>query len=128
MLLERNINRLLSRLPLFYRKLHANKLHSGKYVEGEPFDYLVLLDGITYCFDAKEQNDDLYFKEIPLHQLNDMLKAEKHGAVVFFLIYFKKHHKLKFIHPSIIMRDNKASISSEEVENKLRSIILNFFI
>lgn len=127
MILEKNLDRLLSRLPLFHKKLHPNRLHSGKYVEGEPFDYLVISDGVTYCFDAKEQEDDLYFKEIPIHQFNDMLKAEKHGAVVFFLIYFKNHHKLKFVHPSTIMRDNKASPSSEEVENKLKTIILNFF-
>jgi penicillin-binding protein-related factor A (putative recombinase) len=127
MILEKNLNKLLGRLPLFYKKLHPNRLHSGKYIEGEPFDYLVIFDGITYCFDAKEQEDDLYFKEIPIHQFNDMLKAEKHGAKVFFLIYFKKEHKLKFVHPSIIMRDNRASASSDEVDNKLKTIILNFF-
>lgn len=127
MILENNLNKLFLRLPLFYKKLHPHRLHTGKYIEGEPFDYIVIMDGVTYCFDAKEQNNDLYFKEIPVHQFNDMLKAEKHGATVFFLIYFKKEHKLRFVHPSIIMRDNKASVSSEEVENELKKIILKFF-
>lgn len=126
-ILEKNLNRMFSRLPVFFKKLHPHRLHTGQYVEGEPFDYILIMEGTTYCFDAKEQNDDLYFKEIPMHQFNDMLKAEKHGATVFFLIYFKKHHKLKFVHPSTIMRDNKASISSEEVDNKLKTLILNFF-
>ena len=127
MILEKNLNRLLSRLPLFYKKLHPHRLHTGQYIEGEPFDYLVIMNGVTYCFDAKEQNNDLYASEIPMHQFNDMLKAEKHGAVVFFIIYFKKEHKIKFVHPSTILHDKKASASSKDVESELKNIILNFF-
>lgn len=126
MILENNLNKLFSRLPVFYKKLHAHRLHTGKYIEGEPFDYLLMMDGVTYCFDAKEQNDDLYLKEIPMHQFNDLLKAEKHGAVVFFLIYFKHTRSLHFIHPNIILKDNKATPTSEQVNNALRVEILKY--
>lgn len=124
MILEKNLNKLFASLPVFYKKLHPHRLHTGKYIEGEPFDYLLIMEGETYCFDAKEQNDDLYFKEIPIHQFNDLLKAEKHGAIVFFIIYFTNVKKLCFIHPSVIMRDNKATPASEQVDNNLKVKIL----
>jgi len=127
MILEKNLNKLFSRMPLFYKKLHPHRLHNGQYVEGEPFDYLLIREGMTYCFDAKEQKDNLYAKEIPIHQFNDLLKAEKHGAVVFFLIYFTHVKKLCFVHPSVILRDNKATPTSEQVDNPLKDVILGYF-
>lgn len=119
MILEKNLNKLLARLPLFYKKLHPHRLHTGQYIEGEPFDYLIIMDGITYCFDAKENKNDLQASEIPLHQFNDLLKAEKHGAVVFFLIYFSTAKKLCFIHPQTILNDGKATVNSAQVSNSL---------
>lgn len=127
MILEKNLNKLLSRLPLFYQKLHPHRLHTGQYVEGEPFDYLVIREGKTYCFDAKEQKNNLYLSEIPLHQLNNLLKAEKNGAIVFFLIYFVTPHKLCFIHPKTIIDDKKATPDSPQVENDIKNIILKYF-
>lgn len=128
MILEKNLNKLFSRLPIFAKKLHPNRLHSGKYVEGEPFDYLILREGETFCFDAKECNQDaLYAKNIPLHQFNDLLQAEKHGAIVFFLIYFVKVQQLCFIHPKTILDDGKATPESNQVSNTISSVILNHF-
>ena len=126
MILEKNLNKLFDRLPVFYKKLHPHRLHTGQYVEGEPFDYLLISEGVTYCFDAKEQKNDLHMKEIPIHQFNDLLKAEKHGAAVFFLIYFTHVKKLCFIHPSVILRDNKATPTSEQVDNVLKIKILKY--
>ena len=125
MILEKNLNKLFSRLPIFYKKLHPHRLHDGQYVEGEPFDYIVIMEGTIYCFDAKEQNDDLYFKEIPMHQFNDLLKAEKCGAVVFFLIYFKHTKTICFVHPTTIIEENKATPTTKQVDNKLKTMILN---
>lgn len=124
MILEKNLNKLFNLLPVFYKKLHPHRLHTGQYIEGEPFDYLLIMEGVTYCFDAKEQTDNLYAKEIPMHQFNDLLKAEKHGAVVFFIIYFKQTNSLCFIHPSTILHDNKATPTSKQVDNKLKDVIL----
>lgn len=128
MILEKNLNRLLDRLPVFYTKLHPLRLHTGKYISGEPFDYLVIMNGSVYCFDAKETKDgNLYFKDIPTHQINDLLRAEKNGALVFFLIYFVKEHKISFVHPRTIMEANKATPLSLQVENPLKKIILQHF-
>ncbi len=127
MQLEKNISQLLDILPLFYKKLHPNRAHNGKYIEGEPFDFIVIKKSEVYCFDTKECSSDcLYFKNIPLHQFNDLLKAEKQGAIVFFLIYFTKYRKLLFIHPRTIIETNKATPSSIEIESDLKNIIKSY--
>lgn len=127
MQLESNLNKLLARLPIFYKKLHPHRLHTGQYIEGEPFDYIVIMEGVTYCFDTKETKDNLYVSEIPLHQFNDLLKAEKHGATVFFLIYFTNTKSLCFVHPKTILDDKKATPQSNQVENSFKNNILLYF-
>jgi penicillin-binding protein-related factor A (putative recombinase) len=125
MILEKNLNQLFERLPMFYRKLHPHRLHNGEYVEGEPFDYLVMMGGETFCFDAKEcASSVLYLSKIPLSQFNNLLKAEKHGATVFFLIYFVENKKMAFVHPKTILKNDKATSESEQVENNLKKVIL----
>ena len=128
MILEKNLNKLFSRLPIFWKKLYPHRLHNGQYVEGEPFDYLILREGEVFCFDAKEQKDNvLYFSEIPIGQFNNLLAAEKQGAKVFFLIYFVKPHKLCFIHPKTIIDDNKATPDSPQVDNSIKKLVLKYF-
>lgn len=128
MILEKNLNKLLSALPLFFKKLYPHRLHTGQYVSGEPFDYIVIMEGRTYCFDAKEcSSDALYSSQIPVHQFNDMIKAEKYGATVFFLIYFVKHRTITFIHPMTILDDGKATHISKQVENDLSVVIKKYF-
>ena len=128
MILESQLEKLFDRLPVFYKKLHPNRTHHGKYIEGEPFDYILFREGSIFCFDAKETKKNvLYASQIPIHQFNDLLKAEKHGAIVFFIIYFSTQKKLKFVHPKTILDDKKATIKSVECENDLKNLLLNFF-
>lgn len=128
MILEKNLNKLFDCLPLFYRKLHPQRLHTGQYIEGEPFDYFILIEGETFCFDAKEcKKNVLYASLIPVHQFNDLLKAEKHGAQVFFIIYFVSSNKLCFVHPRTILDEGKVTPESNQVSNTISKIILNHF-
>lgn len=123
MQLEKNINKLFERLPFFSVKIPVLRAHTGQYIKGEPFDYIVIKDGITYCFDAKEcKQDALYSRQIKEHQFNELLKAEKNGAKVFFLIWFVKTNTLKFIHPQTIIDNNKATLESVDVSNDLIQI------
>ena len=130
MQLEKHISSLFKRLPFFWTKMNERRLHDGTYVQGEPFDYIVIREGTTYCFDAKEASskDILYASNIPAHQFNDMLKAENNGAKVFFLIYFVKAKKIKFIHPKTILDDKKATPFSEETNNDLIKEIRSFVL
>ncbi len=128
MILEKNLNKLFKRLPLFVQKLHPHRLNDGTYVSGEPFDYLIIREDETFCFDAKESSKDvLYASIIPIHQFNDLLKAEKHGAKVFFLVFFKPSHKICFFHPKTILDDKKVTPSSNQVSNSITNIVLKYF-
>ncbi|NCC41476.1 MAG: hypothetical protein EOM21_19035 [Gammaproteobacteria bacterium] len=115
--LEQNLNKLFTRLNFFWMKLHPHRLFDGTYISGEPFDYIIIREGKTICFDAKECNSNaLYASKIPVHQFNDLLKAEKNGAFVFFLIHFKKQNKICFIHPNTILTDGVATPNSIQVD------------
>lgn len=128
MILEKNINALMSKLDLFFVKIPCLRSHNGKYLKGEPFDYIVIKEGTTYCFDAKEcHQKTLYESQIKLDQFNEMLKAEKHGAKVFFMIYFVKNKTIKFVHPQTILDNKKANIDSKEVNNDLKKTFLKYF-
>jgi penicillin-binding protein-related factor A (putative recombinase) len=76
-------------------KNHARRTAEGAYLEGEPFDYEVLSDGVLHCFDAKECAGDKWsLKNAKLSQVDNLLKCAAHGAEAFFLVYFKTVRKL----------------------------------
>lgn len=121
---ETQLNQLFSRLDLFFVKIPETRSHDGRYIKGEPFDYVVIMDGKTYCFDAKTAAKDvLYEKNIPLEQFNNLRLTEKQGATVFFLILFKESMTIKFIHPRTILNEGRATIDSVEIHNELSAII-----
>ena len=70
-------------------KNHPKRLGNGTRVQGEPFDYEILLPNWHACFDAKECHDTKWHM-----QKKDIIQAEnlKHcknaGCEAFFLIYF----------------------------------------
>ena len=72
-------------------KNHPKRLHSGKYIEGEPFDYCILSRGYSCVFDAKETHDNYWqITEKDIKQAKNLYKCKKAGMDGFFLIYFYK--------------------------------------
>jgi penicillin-binding protein-related factor A (putative recombinase) len=121
---ETQLNQLFAVMDLFFVKIPEERSHDGRYIKGEPFDYIVIMAGKTYCFDAKTAAKDvLYEKSIPLEQFNNLLLAEKQGATVFFLVLFKESRKIKFLHPRTILSDGRATVDSVEVLNEVSAII-----
>jgi len=87
--------RFLGNMGVHGHKNHARRTAEGAYLEGEPFDYEVLSDGVLHCFDAKECSGDKWsLKNAKLSQVDNLLKCAAHGAEAFFLVYFKKVRKL----------------------------------
>lgn len=96
--LEREIERVLSYLStlgIHGHKNHVRRTAEGQYLEGEPFDYEVFVNGTVHCFDAKECAGDKWsLKNAKLSQVDNLLKCAAHGAEAFFLVYFKTVRKL----------------------------------
>jgi len=99
-LLEKTINKYLAYLNsigIFATKLSAERLYDGTYLNGEPFDYIILKDK-AICFDAKESHGEyIQVKEKELKQLKNLLMCESKGHSAFFLCYFYKYKKLCYI-------------------------------
>lgn len=90
--LETQLDRLCERvcaMGYHAHKNHPKRLGNGTRVQGEPFDYEILLPRWHACFDAKECHGSRWHM-----QKKDILQAEnlKHcknaGCDAFFLIYF----------------------------------------
>lgn len=72
-------------------KNHCNRLHTGKYISGEPFDYIILTAKYKIVFDAKETISNKWqVKQKDKKQAINLLKCYNVGMESFFLIYFKK--------------------------------------
>lgn len=72
-------------------KNHPNRTVDGVYLEGEPFDYEIMIPGRTDCFDAKETSGEIWhIKEKDIKQADNLKHAKKSGANAYFLIQFGK--------------------------------------
>lgn len=82
-------------------KNHPKRSFSGKYIEGEPFDYEFFINGKVYCFDAKENFSDPHQWKVKLtgqrgiktnarilKQATNLLNCKRQGAEAFFLVAF----------------------------------------
>lgn len=102
----------------FMHKNHANRTEAGTWLEGEPFDYEILLKGKLYCFDAKECSARRWnLKNAKLNQLNNLLLCEKNGAESFFLVWFKQINKIIKYDAELVKQaliDGKKSLTPEE--------------
>lgn len=79
----------------FATKLHPHRLHNGKYIDGEPFDYMLMLPDYKACFDAKEMTGDRWnFEEKDIKQAENLKHCKNTGIDSFFLVYFTKIKKM----------------------------------
>ena len=99
-------------------KNHANRTEAGTWLEGEPFDYEILLKGKLYCFDAKECSKGRWsLQNAKLNQLNNLLACKKNGAEAYFLVWFKKINKIIKYDAELVKQaliDGKKSLTPEE--------------
>ena len=120
---EYQINKLIKHInSLGYHahKNHAQRLHNGKYIDGEYFDYEILLPGYTACFDAKETINQIWnFCKKDIKQGENLKHCKNAGADAFFVVYFitlKKMIKFDvdvFIHS---LKQNKKHLKPEDGE------------
>ena len=76
-------------------KNHAHRTQSGLYLEGEPFDYEVISNGVIHCFDAKEcASKSWNLSNAKVNQLNNLLICQKNGAQAYFLVWFREVNKI----------------------------------
>jgi hypothetical protein len=96
-MLERTIDQYCRHLKSKGIHCHKNnplRLHDGRYVQGEPFDYEIMTNPAK-LFDAKEVSDDyLRIRKKEIKQLKALHDCENAGHNAFFLIWFSKHMKL----------------------------------
>ena len=96
--LEAELNRLskyLNANGIHMHKNHPRRTEQGAYLEGEPFDYEVISDGIIHCFDAKECSGNSWdLRNVKINQLNNLLACQKNGAQAYFLVWFRKVNEL----------------------------------
>lgn len=83
------------------RGVHAHKNHperttGGVYIEGEPFDYEVLVSP-PHCFDAKESGKEAWsLANAKPSQVKHLLNCAEHGAEAYFLVLFKPRTLRRF--------------------------------
>lgn len=97
-------------------KNHPNRLHDGTYVkgQGEPFDYIFITKHKTFCFDAKQtEQEKWHLQPKDIKQAKNLLVLENIGIDSFFLVYFFQRKAYRKIRPSKII---KKTISFEEME------------
>lgn len=94
---EYQVNKLVSYINKnelgFAWKNHPCRLHDGKYIEGEPFDYIFLTKKAKCVFDCKETHSDKY-NILPkdIKQAHNLLACTISPSIEsFFLIYFYKY-------------------------------------
>ena len=96
--LETQIDRLCERInSMGYHahKNHPKRLGDGTRVEGEPFDYEILLPRYHACFDAKEcHNESWHMLKKDIMQAENLRHCKSAGCDAFFLIYFFDTRKL----------------------------------
>lgn len=102
-------------------KNHANRLHNGKYISGEPFDYNIVSENYSCFFDAKETKSNKWIMQPKdIKQYENLKRLYSYGFDTFFLIYFyerKKYYKLSIIN-MIPLR--KKTWYPEEMENNFK--------
>ena len=118
---ENELNRVskyLNSIGVHMHKNHALRTQSGTYLEGEPFDYEVISNGVVHCFDAKEcATKSWNLSNAKLSQLNNMLVCQKNGAQAYFLVWFKITNQIIRFDVDIIkqaLMDGRKSLKPEE--------------
>lgn len=118
--LERELERVISHLStlgIHGHKNHVKRTAEGQYLEGEPFDYEVFVNGTVHCFDAKECRENLWsLKNAKPSQVNALLQCAAHGAEAYFLVWFEKGGLRRFdaAYVKAALTSGKKSLSADE--------------
>ena len=90
--LERNINKVcdcVNNIGGFAHKLEPKRTQGGTYIEGEPFDYIVIMKDYKAVFDAKEvKGTKWHMVDKDIKQCNLMKKCKNSGFKAYFIFYF----------------------------------------
>src|SRR4030066_1963562 len=81
-------------------KNNAERLHDGKYIAGEPFDYtFISKHGKIFVFDAKAIHSNSWkLLDKDIIQCNNMLKCiQNPNCKGFFIVYFYEHKTYRII-------------------------------
>ncbi len=120
---ETMIDRLIEKVNTGYGlgwKNHPNRLHNGKYIKGEPFDYTIILNnGTILCFDAKGVHSDRWkVLDKDIIQLNNLIKIRNSHTKCFFLVYFYplKTYKIIMADKLALLLQTTKTIKHEEFE------------
>ncbi|MBR2209757.1 MAG: Holliday junction resolvase RecU [Synergistaceae bacterium] len=118
---ENELNRVskyLASIGVHMHKNHAHRTESGIYIEGEPFDYEVIVNGRVICFDAKECAAKSWnLSNAKLNQVNSLCMCRKNGAEAYFLVWFKAINKIIRFDIEIVkdaLINGKKSLKPEE--------------
>lgn len=72
-----------------YHKNNALRLHSGQYIEGEPFDFEVFLPNYYAVFDVKSLNSNIWqIRDKDVKQAYNLLRCKQVGLNAYFLVNF----------------------------------------
>lgn len=75
-------------------KNQPHRLHNGKYISGECFDYIILSNNYKCAFDAKETISNAWIiTKKDIKQADNLYNLSKHGIDCFFLVYFYSSNK-----------------------------------
>jgi len=108
--LEYQINKLIKHINEnnlgFGTKLNPERNFSGKYISGEPFDYIIITPANTFCFDAKETKQKSWnLLKKDKKQVHTLLKIKQNtNCKCFILIYFIISKKLLMIDVAKILK------------------------
>ncbi|MBQ7197542.1 MAG: Holliday junction resolvase RecU [Synergistaceae bacterium] len=118
---ENELNRIatsLNSIGVHMHKNHARRTNSGIYLEGEPFDYEIIANGVIHCFDAKECKAKSWnLSNAKINQLNNLLVCQRNGAQAYFLVWFKNEHKIIRFDADLVQKafiDGRKSLSPNE--------------
>ena len=98
-------------------KNNALRTLDGKFIEGEPFDYEILIPGHLYTFDAKECHGDKWNINLAKpKQLWHLTACKKAGFKAFFYVWFVNLNKLIAFDVDVINHTDKKSLAPEDGE------------
>ena len=116
--LERNIDKVCDRINHiggFAHKLQPKRTQAGAYLEGEPFDYIVVMKDYKAVFDAKEvKGTKWHMVDKDIKQCNEMKKCKNAGFEAYFIFYFTGKVRVIDIDEIIeVLKSGKKTINLE---------------
>lgn len=94
--------------PVKVLKSKGSRIISGFFEKKSTVDYYGTYQGRSIEFEAKSSKGKRFdLKNIPRHQIEYLVKAEKHGAITFFLIEMRDVQTVYFVPLSMILTYEK---------------------